>query len=195
MGVGNDMPINSSDFNNKQNITNDKGAINGLMSLVLRVISNILHVIITGFCLIVIASFVILSVCYVGGYHPYIVLSGSMEPNIHTGSLCVVNTNVPYGDIEKGCIIAFQAGDTMVTHRVVNITDKGIETKGDANAVSDSIITTDKNYKGLNCLSIPYLGYVYQFVQTPKGWIILATVLFGLLILRLIIGKVEKLII
>lgn len=35
------------------------------------------------------------------GIKPYIVMSGSMEPTIHTGSVCFVNTIADYSDIKK----------------------------------------------------------------------------------------------
>ena len=48
-------------------------------------------------------------------------------------------------------IIAYKLNNgTMVTHRVVNVTENGLETKGDNNKVLDGVITTKKNYVGKN---------------------------------------------
>ena len=107
------------------------------------------------------------------GIKPYIVMSGSMEPTIHTGSVCFVNTSADYSDIKKGDIIAFQAAENMlVTHRAVAVSDAGIETKGDANKVSDGISTTKDNFIGRTVFSLPYVGYWSQALQTAQGRII-----------------------
>jgi len=107
------------------------------------------------------------------GLEGYIVMSGSMEPTIHTGSLCLVNTTVTYDDIEVGDVIAFEISGTngstvKVTHRAVEITEDGIETKGDANDVTDGISTTEENYVGKTVLAIPYIGYICSYLQIKK---------------------------
>lgn len=184
---GVESSIDSSISKDKKTVTNNKGAMNWVVSS-LRVV----HTMTMGILLIVIASFAIVGILFLCGNKPYIVLSGSMEPNIHTGSVCFINTKVPYEDIKVGDVIAFEAGSTMVTHRVVNISEEGIETKGDANDVSDAITTTKGNYKGINWLSIPYLGYICQFMQTIKGKIIIVTGFVCLVILMILYNKVCK---
>lgn len=51
------------------------------------------------------------------GIQPYVVYSGSMEPEIPTGA--VVFTKEGEFSPKKGDIITFHNGDTVVTHRVV----------------------------------------------------------------------------
>lgn len=88
----------------------------------------------------------LITVC---GIKPYITMSGSMEPNVKTGSICFVNTNADYDDILVGDVIAFETPTGgMVTHRVISITEEGMETQGDANDVSDGISTTRENFAG-----------------------------------------------
>lgn len=95
------------------------------------------------------------------GVRPYVVLSGSMEPQIHTGSICFINTRASYEDVEAGDVIAYEAAsDMVVTHRAVRVTRTGIETKGDANDVSDGITTTKDNFKGKLVFDIPRAGYL-----------------------------------
>ena len=66
------------------------------------------------------------------GIRPYIVMSGSMEPAILTGSLCFVNTNAEFADVREGDVIAFRSAmGTLVTHRAVAVTEDGVETCGD----------------------------------------------------------------
>lgn len=108
------------------------------------------------------------------GIIPFIVLSGSMEKEIKTGSVAYVDTNVKVEDIEVGDIIAFKVGKSQVTHRVVSINeDNTFTTKGDANDTVDLNNVKFKNYKGKTILSIPYAGYALRFVQTKFGYFIM----------------------
>ena len=65
---------------------------------------------------------------------PLAVLSGSMEPTYHVGSLIYVKDADPE-EVQVGEPITFKiSDDTMVTHRVVAIDPGGpnLQTKGDA---------------------------------------------------------------
>ena len=115
-----------------------------------------------------------------------------MEPEIMTGSICFVDTNTVYDDISKGDIVAFEtATGIMVTHRVISVTDFGLETKGDANEVSDGISTTKDNYAGKTIFSIPYLGYISNAITSPRGRIIAFTAI-GLLLLSSFLSFEKK---
>ena len=106
---------------------------------------------------------------WIGGLRLFIVMSGSMEPAIATGSICVVNTKASYEEIQKGEIIAYQTETGMrVTHRVVGKEANGLLTKGDANDFADGIVTGADNFIGKNIYSIPYIGYVLKFLQQPQ---------------------------
>lgn len=95
-------------------------------------------------------------VLYLAGIKTYFVRSGSMEPEIHTGSICIVNTHKAYEKIKIGDIVAYQSAlGIPVTHRVIRITEAGFETKGDANDLSDGIAVTPQNYLGQTCFSVP----------------------------------------
>ena len=66
--------------------------------------------------------------------------------------------------------------DTVVTHRVVGIvpdeedpTVIRFRTKGDANEAEDSGLVHYKNVIGTPIFSIPYLGYVAEYIQHPPG--------------------------
>ncbi len=72
------------------------------------------------------------------GYEIYNVVSGSMEPEIPVGSAAYVRYTEPSG-IQEGDIIAFQAGNSVIMHRVTenNTRNREIATKGDANELED----------------------------------------------------------
>ena len=130
---------------------------------------------------------------YVYGIVPYIVLSGSMEPKIETGSLSFINVNTTYNNINKYDIIAYRMNNkTLVTHRVINITDEGFETQGDNNKDKDVNLTTKANYVGKNIFWIPKAGYFMKAVQTPRGKVIFGTIIVLLLTAGILLGEDKK---
>ncbi len=131
---------------------------------------------ITALAVIVILVVLLYGIGYLFGMRYYVVLSGSMEPVIKTGSLSVVDTKASYDEVQTGDIIAFENSlGTRVTHRTMEITDDGIVTKGDANDMSDGITTTKENFLGKTLFAIPLLGYFLFALNTKKGFIILIT--------------------
>ena len=130
---------------------------------------------------------------YLFGITPFVVLSGSMEPTIKTGSLCFINKHSKYENIKENDIIAFKLkDDTLVTHRVLEINEKGIVTKGDNNNDSDDIITTKSNYVGKNIFWIAKIGYFVMAFQSTKGKIILITCVILLFAAGLLFGENKK---
>lgn len=117
------------------------------------------------------------------GIKPYITISGSMEPNIKTGSVCFVNTKAKYESVQVDDIIAFKTGGMLVTHRAVNLTPNGIETKGDNNEDMDTFVTNNNNFVGKTMFSIPYAGYIVMFFKKPFGLSIIIAILLVLVFL------------
>ncbi len=69
------------------------------------------------------------------------VTSGSMEPTIGTGDGFVAIPADIAGSVEEGDVVVFRAeeiqGGGLTTHRVVETTERGYVTKGDANPFTD----------------------------------------------------------
>ncbi|MBR6230345.1 MAG: signal peptidase I [Lachnospiraceae bacterium] len=123
---------------------------------------------------------------YLAGYRFYIVRSGSMEPFIHTGSMEIVDCRSRYYDIQTGDVVCFaSAGGMPVIHRVAHVTENGLETKGDANDISDGITVIPENYIGKAVFQIPYAGYAAVFAASKKGRIAIITAIAVLLIITL----------
>ena len=132
------------------------------------------------FTWILVAATVALVVLLVGvrviGLRPYAVLSGSMEPTYHVGSLIYVKS-VDYKDLKVGDPITYMLSqDTVVTHRIIEVLVDEEDpdtiryfTQGDANAVADGTSVHYKNIIGKPVFSIPYLGYVSNYIQNPPG--------------------------
>ncbi len=129
---------------------------------------------------VLVALVVILALLLVGarlvGLQVFTVLSGSMEPTYHTGSLIYVKKVDPY-TITEGTPITFMLDEnTIATHRVVGIvpdeddpTVIRFRTKGDANEAEDGSLVHYKNVIGTPIFSIPYLGYAADYIQHPPG--------------------------
>ena len=123
---------------------------------------------------------VLLAIALVGvrliGLEPYVVLSGSMEPTYHVGSLIYVKDVDPY-ELESGDVITFMLDeDTVATHRIVEVvpdendsTVVRFKTKGDANDAEDGSLVHYKNVIGSPVFTIPQLGYVANYIQNPPG--------------------------
>lgn len=68
------------------------------------------------------------------GYGIAQVLSGSMEPTFSEGTILLVKKTQK---VKIGDIIVYQSGSELVVHRVMDIKEDIIFTKGDANLVAD----------------------------------------------------------
>lgn len=144
---------------------------------------------------VVVCAVVILAVLLAGarlvGLQVYTVLSGSMEPNYHVGSIIYVKKVEP-SDLQVGDAISFMLNEnTVATHRIVEIvpddedpTVLRFRTKGDNNSIEDSSLVHCKNVLGRVVGTIPYLGYVSDFVQNPPGtyFLVAAVAIMALLV-------------
>lgn len=125
----------------------------------------------------------------VAGFGTYAVLSGSMEPTFHVGSIVYVDKSVTADEIEVGDPITFIKSDQlMATHRVIAIDRDAREftTKGDANNTEDLDPVPFESLVGRAEHTVPYLGYIALYVKTPKGIMAGVGVLIVLVLLYLI---------
>jgi len=109
------------------------------------------------------------------GYKPFIVLSGSMEPEIYSGDLVLVREAVT-GDLKVGDVISYREGQSVITHRILEITEeqgtRKFITKGDHNNVSDRNPVTEDQVEGRYLFHLSKLGNFAIFMQTPIGMVI-----------------------
>lgn len=142
----------------------------------------------------VVVTVVIFSIMLFGvrllGIQPYSVLSGSMEPTYHVGSLIYVK-KADAASLKSGDVITFMVdNDTIATHRIVEVVPDAddadtirFRTKGDANQVEDGGLVHCKNVIGTPLFSIPYIGYIAGFIQNPPGLYVAISVCAVMLIL------------
>ncbi|MBQ3056240.1 MAG: signal peptidase I [Clostridia bacterium] len=117
------------------------------------------------------------------GLYPYTVLSGSMEPTYHVGSIIYVKKVDPL-TLTVGDPITFTLNNTVVTHRIIEVIEdendpavRYFRTKGDNNDVADGGDGVHcNNVIGKPVFSVPYLGYLAVYLQSSSG----RYLLFGL---------------
>ncbi len=148
---------------------------------------------------VIVAVVVLLAVAFVGvrvvGLQPFTVLSGSMEPTYHTGSLIYVKSVEPQ-DVRVGDPITFVLNEDLVvaTHRVIEIDaeNERFYTKGDANESADGSPVHFNNLIGVPVFTIPLLGYVANFVTNPPGMYIALAGVAVLLLLTFVPDLIKK---
>lgn len=137
------------------------------------------------------------------GYQLYIVEGGSMSPAFEAGSIVLVRPLEP-AEVRAGDIITYRDPDperegTIVTHRVmsVNRTEPlSFVTRGDANDADDPLPVPAGNLIGRVDYSVPYLGFLFNFVKTRTGILLLLIVPAVLIIvseLRKLMGYAQVL--
>ncbi|MGV9204943.1 MAG: signal peptidase I [Promethearchaeia archaeon] len=132
-----------------------------------------------------------------------VVISGSMEPNIHKGDLLFLTDkepeNIKEGTIEdqQGDVIVYDARglwpgapDEPIVHRVVdqkqNESGYFFLTKGDANSYPDRAWVPANRIIGVVCGGIPYIGWIKIFLTEYNLFIPLLVIFGSLLIISII---------
>ena len=148
---------------------------------------------------VIVALIVILAILLGGvrlvGLRPFAVLSGSMEPAYHVGSLIYVKSCDP-SEVQVGDAITFvlDADLNVATHRVIEIDaeNQHFYTKGDANDAPDGSPVHFNNLIGRPVFTIPRLGYFSNWITNPPGRYIAITAAGVFLILLFLPDVLKK---
>ncbi len=158
--------------------------------------AKIIRIISKTVSIILISVIVLLAVLLAGvrlvGLTPYTVLSGSMEPTYHVGSIVYVKKAEPL-ELKAGDAITYKiSGGTVVTHRIVEVVNgedgqaPSFKTKGDAADMIDGTPVKADNIIGKVMFSVPYLGYLSDFIHKPHGLFVTVAVCVLALVLCLL---------
>ena len=114
------------------------------------------------------------------GYKILQVMSGSMSGEFETGDTILIKEIKNESDLKIGDVITYQIEkNTMVTHRIVNITKIGEKLnytlKGDVNNIEDSEKVTFSNIEGIYIRKLNLIGKLINFMQKPYGMVIIFT--------------------
>lgn len=161
------------------------------LDIAVRIITTI--ILIFSVCVMI---FTVISVNTVGkdadflGYKPYIVLSDSMKDTFAVGDLSVSVQTDPE-TLEPGDIITFTSIDpsnygTVITHKIREITEYEGEpafvTYGTTTGVDDSYPVPFDNVIGEYKFRLPKMGYFFEFLTTPAGYVTVILIPFLVLI-------------
>lgn len=110
------------------------------------------------------------------GFKIFTILSPSMEPKYPTGAIIYVK-EIPTHKLSEGDVITFRLTDNMTaTHRIIEIVSQDgssdnirFRTKGDNNDEADTALVEPDSVLGKVYFSIPLLGFLASYIQSPPG--------------------------
>ncbi len=149
--------------------------------ILVKIISAILYVILIP---IIIFNFTLILKSFINpheipdflGYKTFVIISGSMEPTIMTEDAILVK-EVAQDKIKIGDIISFSQGETIVTHRVIEMIEENgktkYKTKGDNNQVEDKEKISYEQIEGKYQFKINQFGIVTEILKSKITLIIL----------------------
>lgn len=140
------------------------------LKIILEIFSWLFIVFIAGLVILTTAS----NTDIAGGFRSFLVQSGSMEPSIMTGDVVIINRQKQY--FNNNVVTFKDSQGRIITHRIVDINQDKISTKGDANRTSDPEIIDPTMVLGKVLLVLPKLGYVVSFTKTVPGVILLIVI-------------------
>ena len=121
------------------------------------------------------------------GYSAAVVVSGSMSGTIEVNDMVIFHRESSYAPDD---IVTYKSGGSLVTHRIVEETEEGFITKGDANNTPDREPVPMENIVGKVALTIPKIGLLANFLRTPLG--MLCLVLAGMLMVSFPVQAEKK---
>ena len=163
----------------------------GIFGKTMSIIGKTLGIIIIISLIAIIVRALVFKRYDVFGYRFYMIMSGSMEPNIHVGDAVIAKeTNTK--ELKQQDIIAFAHNNGAVTvHRIINIyteqDKKMYETQGDNNNTPDGQLVQEQDIKGIIVAKIPQVGTALLFIQNHMiiFIFIIAIIIIAILVRRL----------
>lgn len=162
------------------------------MKKAMKVLSSITTTLL--FLILILMVFVVISSKASGGEPNFLgyqlkpVLSGSMEPTFMTGSIIAIKPVEDPTTLKKDDVITFtESKDKLVTHRIIEVIKTGentmYRTQGDNNKEPDTNPVLAENVIGVySDFTIPYAGYLNNFIQSKNG-VLFLLVLPGVLLI------------
>ena len=190
--------IDNNEQKNKENTANINETINqssnsengkkAKKSGPIKVIARIISVLAWTAVIIVLILLVYTAVSKktdIFGHRMYLIMSGSMEPEISAKDAVVTKKQDEY---HLGDVIAYEEDNVTVVHRIIEEKNEGsskyFRTKGDANNTEDMDIVTPSQIKGIVKYRWPAVGRIILFVQS--NLIIFIIAIFILLVISIV---------
>lgn len=119
------------------------------------------------------------------GYSVFEIASGSMEPVLSVGDLIVVRAT---DDFRTNDIVTYTENNDFITHRVINIANNYVITKGDANNSVDYKIKRDRVI-GKVVFTIPNGGTIRKILLTPS---VMFSIIIALIMISLCFSYIPR---
>lgn len=152
---------------------------------IIDIIGKIILILIIVFLLFFIIRATVFKKFDIFGYRFYIIMSGSMEPEIKTGDMIITKECNNY---EIGDVIAFKNTGLVTAHRIVEKSSENGEelfkTKGDNNNTVDRELVRKEQIRGKTINTIPKVGTAVLYLKTH--WIILVLLIGVIIIIYLV---------
>lgn len=111
------------------------------------------------------------------GKKAFVIVSGSMIPEIQIGDVVIVNETT---DVKENDIIAFRNHSTVIVHRIIKTMDIDGEvmyqTKGDNNNIADVELVRESNIEGVYVGKIPYIGKILMFLYNNLAVVVVVVI-------------------
>lgn len=120
----------------------------------------------------IVAMIVLMAVAPFFNYETFVVVSGSMEPEIKVGSIILIkhiDKDKVYDEIKVNDDISIRINpNTVLTHRVIKLDKEKDEivTRGIANVVNDEPINSSMVI-GKVIFTVPFIGYLLAIFKSP----------------------------
>ena len=116
------------------------------------------------------------------GYRMYVVLTGSMKPEINPNDIVIVKKVTSPKQLNVGDVITFSLdSNSTITHRIIEIIEEengiGYRTKGDNNNTEDLDVIHFSNIQGKLQYKISNIGVILSGGLTGTGAIIIVLIL------------------
>lgn len=148
-----------------------------LIYKIIKKISTFLYYTFIVFLVIITSTIIISALEVPKGWRIFTVSSGSMSPNISSGSLIITKKE---NDYLVGDAVTFEIDKNKrdyTTHRIFKIDDKDniikFITKGDANDALDNNLITSEQIIGKVVFQVPFLGTIITTAKTNFGKVFL----------------------
>ena len=123
------------------------------------------------------------------GYSLAIVSSGSMAPTINKNDLIIIKGSAEYALDDIATYVSYKG--SLITHRIVEISDSGFILQGDANNTPDSEIQQQR-FLGKIAFAIPNIGGILNVLSSPIGIAFIIVFPAGIILLTHFIRKMNS---
>ncbi len=174
------------------------------MKLFKKMISSALTVILvcsTILCIVVMFKSIVYDEVSIFGHSIYYIVTGSMEPTIPQGSICITK-KVDANELIVNDVITYRMDNGPIsgfpnTHRIIEVLDgNSFRTKGDSNLIPDDDLVSEKQILGKVVFYTKKLAFIatfLSFLSTPMGFLFTILVPLALITVYLLKDFTKKL--